>query len=323
MKKAHQYKITAPPCTFQIDIFWWKRGDTSTPILLLVDILSRKAWAYVLTKSKQEKRAEVNVATLKEFQKEVGNINGLEGDNEFSSGPIKKFCEENNIRLDTSVAKEEHISNGNKLGIIDRLVRTLRQLIDNYYVIAGHRTDNIKDVIKTVIDTYNDSNNRGLKYKTPNEVYDNHDNQLARHLNDSVHNQAIYKSVPFKEDDKVRILEDKGKFDKGNNKFSKEIYTVNKKQGYKILVDGTSRKLKPGELIKVNSVANPISDKYIQEKKADKKAGQVINSLVRTSKMTVDEAKQAVQDLKNDNTLKRSVIEGRGIVKTDRYLEKK
>ena len=96
------------------------------PILLLVDVLSRKAWAYVLTKSRQEKRAEVNVATLREFQNEVVNINGLEGDNEFSSGPIKKFCEENEIRLDTSQAKEEHISNENKLGIIDRLVRTLR-----------------------------------------------------------------------------------------------------------------------------------------------------------------------------------------------------
>ena len=322
VNKSYQYKITAPPRTFQIDIFWWKRGDTLTPILLLVDILSRKAWAYVLTKSKKEKRAEVNVATLKEFQKEVGNINGLEGDNEFSSGPIKNFCEENNIRLDTSVAKEEHISNGNKLGIIDRLVRTLRQLIDNYYVIAGHRTDNIKDVIKSVIETYNDSNHRGLKNKTPNEVYNNHDDQLARHLNDSVHNQAIYKSVPFKEDDKVRILEDKGKFDKGKKTFSKEIYKVNKKQGYKILVDGTSRKLKPGELIKVNSVSNPISDKYIQEKKADKKAGQVVNSLVRVSKMSVDEAKQAVVDLKNDNTLRRSGREGRGTVKTDKHLDK-
>ncbi len=48
-------------------------------------------------------------------------INGLTGDNEFSSAAIRKFCEDNNIRLDTSVAKEEHISNGNKLGIIDRL----------------------------------------------------------------------------------------------------------------------------------------------------------------------------------------------------------
>ena len=44
----------------------------------------------------------------------------MEGDNEFSSAAIRKYCEDNDIRLDTSVAKEEHISNGNKLGIIDR-----------------------------------------------------------------------------------------------------------------------------------------------------------------------------------------------------------
>ncbi len=97
--------LAAPPRTFQIDIFWWRRGDT------LIPILSRKAWAYVLTKSKQEKRADVSVKTLQEFQAEVRFIKGLEGDNEFSSAAVKKFCEDNNIRLDTSVAKEEHIRN--------------------------------------------------------------------------------------------------------------------------------------------------------------------------------------------------------------------
>jgi hypothetical protein len=55
----------------------------------------------------------------------VGLIRGLEGDYEFSSSPIRKFCEDNDIRLDTSVAKEEHISNGNKLGNIDRLVKRI------------------------------------------------------------------------------------------------------------------------------------------------------------------------------------------------------
>ena len=144
VNKTYQYKITAPPRTFQIDIFWFKRSDTLTPILLFVDILSRKAWAYVLTKSKKEKRAEVSVKTIQGFKDEVGLIRGLEGDNEFSSAPIRKFCEDNDIRLYTSVAKEEHISNGNKLGIIDRLVRTLRELIEKYYDITGNRTDNIK-----------------------------------------------------------------------------------------------------------------------------------------------------------------------------------
>ena len=50
-----------------------------------------------------------------------------------------KNCDDNDIRLDTSVAKEEHISNGNKLGIIDKLVRTLRELIEKYFDTTGHR----------------------------------------------------------------------------------------------------------------------------------------------------------------------------------------
>ena len=65
---------------------------------------------------KKEERAAVSVKTIQKFKDEVGLIRVLEGDNEFSSAPIKKFCEDNDIRLDTSVAKEEHISNGNKLG---------------------------------------------------------------------------------------------------------------------------------------------------------------------------------------------------------------
>ena len=312
VNKTYQYKITAPPRTFQIDIFWWKRGETLIPILLLVDILSRKAWAYVLTKSKKEKRAEVSVKTLEEFKNEVGKINGLTGDNEFSSAAIRKFCEDNDIRLDTSVAKEEHISNGNKLGIIDRLVRTLRELIEKYYDITGYRTDNIKDVMKSIIDTYNNNSHRTLKNKTPNQVYKDNDDQTARHLNDTAHNQAIYKSVPFNDGEKVRILEQKEKFDKGKKKFSKEVYTINKKEGYKILVNGTSRKLKPAELLKASTTANPIAEKYIQEKKEEKKKGKVINSLVRNAKMTPAEAKAAV--VQQDEPKQKRTIKKRDIL---------
>ncbi len=122
----------------------------------------------------------------------------------FQVQQLNFFCDDNDIRLDTSVAKEEHISNGNKLGIIDRLVRTLRELIEKYFDITGHRTDNIKDVMKTIVDTYNNSSHRTLNNKTPNQVFEDNDDQIARHLNDSLHNQQIYKSVPFNDGDKVK-----------------------------------------------------------------------------------------------------------------------
>ena len=126
--------------------------------------------------------------------------------------------------------------------------------------------DNIKDVMKTIIDTYNNSSHRTLNNKTPNEVFKDNDDQIARHITDKVHNQRIYKSVPFDDGDKVRILEKKEKFDKGKQKFSKEIYTIDKKEGYKILVNGTSRKLKPAELLRADSVSNPIAQSYIDNK---------------------------------------------------------
>jgi hypothetical protein len=74
----------------------------------------------------------------------------------------EKLCEDNDIRLDTSVSKEEHISNGNKLGSINRLIETLRELIDEYYDITEHRVDNIKNVIESVITTYNNDSHRSL-----------------------------------------------------------------------------------------------------------------------------------------------------------------
>jgi hypothetical protein len=46
--------------------------------------------------------------------------------------------------------------------------------------------------------------------------------------------------------------------------------------------------MEPAELLATETTANPISDKYIQEKKAEKKKGKVINSLVRNANMTPD-----------------------------------
>ena len=298
----YEYKITAPPRTFQIDIFWWKKSETLIPILLLVDILSRKAFAFVLPKSIKEKRGDITVKTLEEFKSQVGYIHGLEGDNEFGNAAVKKFCEDNNIRLDTSVSKLEHISGGNKLGIIDRLVRTLRELIERYYDILGHKMDSLKDVVATIIGTYNNDNHRTLNNKTPNQEFKDNDNQIARYLNDSVHNQHIYKTIPFNPSDKVRILEDKGEFAKGKNKFSKEVHSVEGKEGYKIKLNDSTRKFKPSELLKVSTVSNQVSQAFINRNIKSKENAKVTTKLIRNEDMTKKEALKAKKQLK-DNSL--------------------
>jgi len=60
---------------------------------------------------------------------------------------------------------EEHTSNGNKFGITDRWFRTLRELIKKKIDVTGQRTDNMKNVESSVIDTYN--SHRTWNNKTP------------------------------------------------------------------------------------------------------------------------------------------------------------
>jgi hypothetical protein len=125
---------------------------------------------------------------------------------------------------------------------------------------------------------------------------------MTRHLNDSVHNQQVYKSVPFKDGDKVRILEEKGKFDKGKQKFSKSLYTIDKKEGYKLILKDEKRKLKPSELLKADKVSNPISQAYIDRTIKSKENAKITNKLIRNEDMTKQEALKAKKQLK-DNSL--------------------
>ena len=250
--------ITGKPKSFQIDIFWWKRGDTLNPVLLMVDILTRKAYAYVLTKSKKEHRAENVLSAYKQFLNEVGDITSIEGDNEFSSKAFTDFNHSKGIRLDTSISKEEHISGGNKLGIIDRLVRTIRELIERYYSITGHRQDSIKNVVSTVIENYNHSITRANDGKTPEEAYNNLNYQTIKNVVNTINNEIRFSSVHLTSGDKVRTLENKGQFDKGSNKFSTDTGNITDRTGYKFKVEGKTRKYKPSELQKINSVENPV-----------------------------------------------------------------
>ena len=155
--------------------------------------------------------------------------------------------------------------------------------------------------MKSIIDTYNNNSHRTLKNKTPNQVYKDNDDQTARHLNDTAHNQVIYKSVPFNDGEKVRILEEKGKFDKGKQIFSKELYTIDKKEGYKLLVKDKKRKLKPSELLKADKVSNPISQSYINNKIKSKENSKITNKLIRNEDMTKEKAIKAKKKLKENS----------------------
>ena len=59
------------------------------------------------------------------------------------------------------------------------------------------------------------------------------------------------------------------------------------------MVNGTSRKLKPAELLKANTVSNPISQAYIGRTIKSKEKSKITSKLIRNEDVTKQEALKA------------------------------
>ena len=309
-KKATKHtnlKITAPPRTYQLDIMYYPIGENFKNILLIVDIQSRKAWAYVISSTSGE-----NILNAyKKFESEVDIINAIEGDNQFSFKAFQEYNKEKNIRLDTSIAKDEHISaHGNKLGILDRLVRTLKDMIEKYRSVVSKQTS-FSEVVDKVINTYNNQPHRTIK-STPNEMFNDVSKQIFDNHKDKEDNRIELKKNNVNIGAEARILESKGKLEKGSQKYSLDLYKLVEREGNRFIVqdsdgDKLRRKLKPSEIQVVKQVDNKIDRNIIKEQAAEKKQRQILNKLVRGAEMKKEEALKALESLKTpEEKIKRS-----------------
>ena len=311
--KHTNLKITAPPRTFQLDIMYYPVGTSFKNILLIVDIQSRKAWAYVISSTSGE-----NILTAyKKFESEVDIINAIEGDNQFSFKAFKEYNDEKNIRLDTSIAKDEHITKGgNKLGILDRLVRTLKEMIEKYRSVVSKQTS-FPEMIDKIINTYNNQPHRTIK-STPNEMFDDVSKQNFNNQKDKEFNKNELKKNNISIGAEARILESKGKLEKGSQKYSTDLYKLVEREGNRFIVqdsegDKLRRKLKPSEIQVVKQLDNKIDRNIIKEQAAEKKQRQIINKLVRGAEMKKEEELKALESLKTpEEKIKRSNKTGRG-----------
>jgi len=294
-------KITAPPKSFQIDIMYYPIGEGFKNVLLIVDIQSRKAWAYVLSKTTGDNILEA----YKEFISEVGQINSVEGDNQFSFKAFVDYNNEKNITVDTSVARDEHITHGNKLGIIDRLVRTLKEMIGKYRTVIS-KQGSFNDIIDKVITTYNSQVHRTLKM-SPNEMYDDISKQNFNHDRDKEYNRNLISKNDVAVGAEARILESKGKLDKGSQKFSLDLYKLIGREGNRFSVENQDgeklrRRLKPSEIQVIKAVDTKIDRGVVKTHAKEKKARQTINKVTRNLNTNKQDALKAIENLKTDTS---------------------
>jgi hypothetical protein len=308
--KGINLKITAKPRTFQIDIMYYKIGQTLKPFLLLIDIMSRKAFCYPISGYKNMTKI---ITAYKKFLNQVDRVEAIEGDSEFASKEFITLNKEKGIRVDTSVAADNHFTAGNKLGIIDRFTRTLKENLKKYRESIG-KIGNLPNIIQSIINMYNDSPHRGIKGKTPNQVWTNTNEQNIQNMKDTINNDRLFNKLTIGIGDTVRVLENKNKFDKGSAQFSKELYEVHDRIGYSFKVkdsDGNvkRRRYKPHELLQVVNMTEssrsraPASDvintdRVKREEKSTNKY-KSINKLIRNEDMTRTEARKAMKQVED------------------------
>jgi len=249
------FKIVAKPNSFQIDIFFMERykkyNKNISAFFIAVDILSRKMYV----KPIKDKTTSSIISACKSFL-DTHKVNRLFGDNEFKNKEVVSFLQSKGVDVVTGVSKNDHISKGNRLGIVDSATRTIKKYLRNYMV--ENNKAKFIDVLDSLVENYNNTPHSSLDNKTPNDVYDDIDAQQNIYEDAMEHNIKLERNIDLEIGDYVRKVVGKSSFEKEKTTFSKEIYVIFDKKGYKyklITQDGEDVKglYKYFELLKVDA----------------------------------------------------------------------
>jgi hypothetical protein len=236
-KKKLFNAIIGGPDDYQMDIMFFlqykKQNDGYDAIVNFINITSRKAYSYAI---KGKKQAEFN-RVFDLFYNEVDNrIVNITSDNKASfKSSIKRYPAITHYQVDPN--------DKTKTGIVERFNRTLRSKIDKYLKL--HKTKTWYKALPELVSNYNSSKHSTI-LKAPNDVTDK-DVTKIRSAAFGRGEKAREETNNFEVGDSVRILKNKKVFEKGTEKWSAQLYTIDS-------IDKLSFKIKTtnGVLLKRN-----------------------------------------------------------------------
>ena len=183
-------------------------------ILLAIDIFTRKVYVQPI----KTKSAETVTRGFEQIIKET-KPSKIQADHgkEFINTEFKNLLKLNNIELQLI-----DVGDHNKLGIINRFCRTIRELLNKY--MTAYKTTRYIDVLDKLVANYNNSKHSTTLY-SPNESI-KHVNEIEK-LNTIRYNKAIQNETHFKIGDKVRCIVNLQAFEKHSlPKWSKTIFDI-------------------------------------------------------------------------------------------------
>lgn len=236
---------------------YFKQNKGFRWILLNIDIFTRQAYA-VAMKNKDKN-------TVLDSFKKITNGNNfpdkLISDNgsEFTNKEFQNYLKENKIFHETN-----EVGYHNALGVIDRLSRTIKEKIFKNF--TYNNNINWIDILKKVIDSYNNIPTNSLNGFSPNEAIDHFMEILEINIAKTKINDFNYKVGQL-----VRKKLKKPTFTKGyKQQWSNDIYEIKQ-------ISGVNAELDNGEIIKLNNlqiISKPTenSKANIDEKNAEQSA---------------------------------------------------
>jgi hypothetical protein len=280
-RKPKKYlRITGPPYSFQIDVMDLQGGILRLPhfnkitgpefptataeapsptarapsyslryVLVVIDILSRKAFLYPLRNRKQptivaafqlfvaevkRQLEDVPVFTaderLRRPDAEHMAIRSITGDNDFFWPGFTRACAgvDPPVTCFTDVAKESHATHGDRLGIVDRFIRTFKAMLRMYIDVT--RGKRYVDAMRPLVDNYNDTRHSALLGHTPDEAFTDPDLLRAIRAENNRQNDAVRaEERVFPVGTPVRAVVTRNLFDKEKFRFSQQVFRVHER----------------------------------------------------------------------------------------------
>lgn len=208
-------------------------------LLTIIDIYSRYAWMIPLkTKSTSEVRAAMEPLLAESKLQNLTTDNGKE----FTGNEMQTLLRQLNIKHWT-----HEPGSHNTLGVIERLNKTIRILLNKYF--SAFKTRKWLDIIDSINKNYNNTYHDTIR-SIPADIFEG---------KQQFSNQPIFSTIPptkYKVGDIIRIKKEKGVFDKIGETYSRMTYTIISKTGNSYKVeneDGVElkRTVKSNEILKI------------------------------------------------------------------------
>jgi len=198
-------------------------NDNYKWLLCAIDVFTRKAYAIAM-----KNKTSINVVNTmnKIIHIAKPEIINCDQGSEFISKEFKKLMSENNIEIRYVDVNDHH-----KLGVIDRFVRTLRKLINQYQ--TAFKTTRYINILDKLISNYNNTYHSGIK-GIPNKP---NADKLTK-LNNNKYNKAKLEEIQFDINDNVRYLKNRIMFQKGSTpNWSSTIHKIENRTEHMYTLD--------------------------------------------------------------------------------------